>query len=313
MFQQLLNGTTEGLIWALLALGFYIAFRLLDFADMTCEGSFVLGGSSFALLTYWGLNPFLATALSFVFGAIAGMFTGFLHTKLKIPPILSGILTMTALYSINLHIMGPIKGALTNPTVTIPKEDKIVTLLKEIFPAVQTRDLTLLFTLTVVLAMAGFLYWFFGTEIGCAIRATGTNEKMCRAQGINTDTTKIVGLALANGLIALSGCIFSQYNSLADVKLGIGSIVIGLAAIIIGEAVFAWAKNFFLRLCGIVVGAIIYRVILAMIIYFGLPSEDMKLFTALIVIVALGLMSCKSQIKAFFARLFAKKEKEVDD
>ena len=311
MFEQLLNGTTEGLIWGLLALGFYIAFRLLDFADMTCEGSFVLGGATFALLTFSGVNPFLATVLSFVFGSLAGMFTGFLHTKLKIPPILSGILTMTALYSINLHIMGPIKGALTNPTVAIPKDDKIVTILKQFLP-MTNRDLTLLFTLVVVLLMIGFLYWFFGTELGCAIRATGTNEKMCRAQGINTDTTKIVGLALANGLIALSGCIYSQYTSLADVKLGIGSIVIGLAAIIIGEAVFAWAKNFFLRLLGIVIGAIIYRVILAMIIYFGLPSEDMKLFTALIVIVALGLMSCKGQIKAFFTRLFGKKKAEVD-
>ena len=213
---------------------------------------------------------------------------------------------MTALYSINLHIMGPIKGALTNPTVAIPKEDKIVTILKEILP-MSNRDLTLLFTLVVVMIMISFLYWFFGTELGCAIRATGTNEKMCRAQGINTDTTKIVGLALANGLIALSGCIYSQYTSLSDVKLGIGSIVIGLAAIIIGEAVFAWAKNFYLRLCGIVVGAIIYRVILALIIYFGLPSEDMKLFTAIIVIVALGLMSRKGQVNAFFSRLFKKK------
>ena len=312
MLDQLLNGTTEGLIWGLLALGFYIAFRLLDFADMTCEGSFVLGGSVFALLTFWGTNPFLATVLSFVFGCLSGVFTGFLHTKLKIPPILAGILTMTALYSINLHIMGPIKGALTNPTVAIPKEDKIVTILKEFLP-MTNRDLTLIFTLVVVMVMISFLYWFFGTEIGCAIRATGTNEKMCRAQGINTDTTKIIGLALANGLIALSGCIYSQYTSLADVKLGIGSIVIGLAAIIIGEAVFAWAKNFYLRLCGIVVGAIIYRVILALIIYFGLPSEDMKLFTALIVIVALGTMSCKSQIKAFFSRLFTKKNKEVEE
>lgn len=310
MFEQLLNGSTEGLIWGLLALGFYIAFRLLDFADMTCEGSFVLGGSAYALLTFWGTNPFLATVLSFVFGCLAGMFTGFLHTKLKIPPILAGILTMTALYSINLHIMGPIKGALTNPTVAIPKDDKIVTILKQFIP-MTNRDLTLLFTLAVVLVMISFLYWFFGTELGCAIRATGTNEKMCRAQGINTDTTKIVGLALANGLIALSGCIYSQYTSLADVKLGIGSIVIGLAAIIIGEAVFAWAKNFFLRLCGIVVGAIIYRVILALIIYFGLPSEDMKLFTAIIVIVALGVMSCKEQITAFFSRLFGKKKEEV--
>lgn len=311
MFEQLLNGTTEGLIWGLLALGFYIAFRLLDFADMTCEGSFVLGGSAYALLTFWGLNPFVVTVFSFGFGCFAGMFTGLLHTKLKIPPILSGILTMTALYSINLHIMGPIKNALTNPTATIMKEHKIVTILGEFIP-LSNRDLTLIFTLIVVFVMISFLYWFFGTELGCAIRATGTNEKMCRAQGINTDTTKIVGLALANGLIALSGCIYSQYMSLADVKLGIGSIVIGLAAIIIGEAIFAWAKNFYLRLVGIVVGAIIYRVILALIIYFGLPSEDMKLFTAIIVIVALGAMSSKAQIKAFFSRLFGKKKEEVE-
>lgn len=311
MLEQLLNGTTEGLIWGLLALGFYIAFRLLDFADMTCEGSFVLGGAIFALLTFSGINPFIATVLAFVFGSVSGVFTGVLHTKLKIPPILSGILTMTALYSINLHIMGPIKDALTNPTATIGKEHKIVTILKEFLP-LSNRDLTLLFTLVVVFVMISFLYWFFGTEVGCAIRATGTNEKMCRAQGINTDTTKIIGLALANGLIALSGCIYSQYTSLADVKLGIGSIVIGLAAIIIGEAVFAFAKNFYLRLVGIVVGAIIYRVILALIIYFGLPSEDMKLFTAIIVIVALGLMSCKGQIKAFFSRLSPKKKEEVE-
>lgn len=288
MGYMLMTGATEGLIWAVLALGVYISYRILDFADLTCEGSITLGASMTAMLIWKNVNPFLALLISFLTGCVAGIVTGILHTKFKLPPILSGILTMCALYSINIHIMSLGSGASDTSNLSLANFRKEI-LYARIADALHlNRDAaTLLVGVLICLLLICLLYWFFGTEIGASIRATGANEKMCRAQGVNTDMTKIVGLALGNGLIAMAGALYSQYNYYSDVKIGIGSIVIGLASIIIGEALFARFKNFLATLAGIVVGAVIYRVVIAFVFYLGLPSTNMKLITSIIVVVAL--------------------------
>ena len=311
MLNILLSGATQGLIWGLLALGFYIAFRVLDFADMTCEGSITLGATVTALCLWKGVGAFIAMPVAFLSGCIAGCVTGLLHTKLKIPPILSGILTMSALYSINIHIMGAATGAdgTANLSLLNYNSSTVFSLLKNIIP-LSKQNVALIFGAVVVVGIISLLYWFFGTELGCAIRATGNNEKMCRAQGINTDSTKIVGLALANGLIALSGSLLCQYQSYADVKMGVGSIVIGLASIIIGEALFSRVKNFFVRLVGIAVGSVIYRVIVALVIYSGMPSDDLKLMTAVVVVVALSFTTFKSTITKGFKSINEKLRKK---
>ena len=313
MIDILLSGGTQGLIWGLLALGFYIAFRILDFADMTCEGSITLGASVTALCIWHGVNAFLALPIAFLSGCVAGLITGLLHTKLKIPPILSGILTMSALYSINIHVMSAAtgNGGTANVSLLNFSENTIFSIIKTVIPLTKT-NVALIFGAILTVGIISALYWFFGTELGCAIRATGNNEKMCRAQGINTDSTKIVGLALANGLIALAGAMLCQYQGYSDVKMGVGSIVIGLASIIIGEAIFAKAKNFYLRLIGIVVGSIIYRIIVALVIFSGMPADDLKLMTAVVVVVALAFTNFRQQITKAFKHFFSffKKDKE---
>ena len=306
MFEILLSGGTQGLMWGLLALGFYIAFRILDFADMTCEGSITLGATVTSLCLWKGVSVFIAMPLAFLSGCVAGCVTGILHTKLKIAPILSGILTMSALYSVNIHIMGAATGASGTANLSLLKysDSTVFAIIQKILPLSKT-NVALIFGVIVVLGIMALLYWFFGTELGCAIRATGNNEKMCRAQGINTDITKITGLAIANGLIALSGSLLCMYQGYADVKMGVGSIVIALASIIIGEAIFAKARNFFLFLVGIAVGSIIYRVIVALVIYSGMPSDDLKLMTAAVVVAALSLTTFKAPIAKFFAKIKA--------
>lgn len=275
----LLKGISQGLIWALLALGVYLSYRILDFADLSCEGTITLGASVASLLLTKDVNPILAILIAFIAGCLAGVVTGVLHTKLKIPPILSGILTMTALFSINLHIMGSANIQLNSiPTLY----SKLTGLFK-----LNKTNLSLILGALVCIIIMIILYWFFGTELGASIRATGINEKMCRAQGINTDTTKIIGLALSNGFIALSGAFLCQYQGYANINMGVGAIVIGLASIIIGEALFAKVKNFFLALTGIVVGAVIYRVVVAFVLYLNMPADDVKLMTAAVVIAAL--------------------------
>ena len=316
MFNILLSGCTEGLIWGLLALGFYIAFRILDFADMTCEGSITLGASVAALCIWSGVSSFLAMILAFLSGCIAGVVTGFLHTKLKIAPILSGILTMAALFSINIHIMSAATGSegTANLGLLTYSDSTVYSILKELLGLKKTET-ALVFGIVVAFAVIGLLYWFFGTALGCSIRATGNNEKMCRAQGINTDSTKIVGLAIANGLIALSGSMLCQFQGYSDVKMGVGSIVIALASIIIGEAIFARAKNFFVKLLGIIVGSVIYRIIFALVIYSGIPSEDLKLISAAVVVLALAITTYKSKISGAVSKLFSnfKKKGEKDN
>lgn len=275
----ILKGITQGLIWALLALGVYLAFRILDFADMSCEGSFALGGAVVSKMLTAGIHPILGLLVAFLSGCLAGVVTGILHTKLKVPAILSGILTMTALFSVNLHIMGA-------ANLQLNSVETLYDSLKGLLGWTKTNVSLLLGAVVCLLVMLA-LYWFFGTELGSGIRATGVNEKMCRAQGIDTDLTKIIGLALANGLIALSGAFLCQYQGYANITMGVGAIVIGLASIIIGEAIFARSKNFFLTLTGIVTGALLYRVVVAFVLYLNMPAEDVKLMTAVVVVAAL--------------------------
>ena len=304
IFDIILSGASQGLIWGLLALGFFISFRILDFADMTCEGSITLGGAITSLLIWKGVNVLIAMPIAFIAGAAAGAVTGILHTKLKIPPILSGILTMTALYSVNIHVMSFATGVDGTANLSLLKfrDSTVFVALKNVL-GINVRGSTLIIGAVTVALVIATLYWFFGTELGCSIRATGNNEKMCRAQGISTDLMKILGLSIANGLIALSGSLLSQYQSFADVKMGTGSIVIGLASIIIGEAIFVKAKNFAMKMTGIISGAVVYRIIVAIVIYSGMPSDDLKLMTAAVVVIALTVTNFKGSIGELLSKI----------
>ena len=287
------SAVAQGMLWAMLALGVYITFRLLDFADLTCEGSFAMGAciSAVMMVTYH-MNPFISLIFGFLGGAIAGTVTGLLNTKLKIPPILAGILSMISLYSINLRIMSD----KANLPINVREEgvESMVTLVQKLLPeSIRTMSQTT----TVIAACIGVifcvlsvavLYWFFGTELGSAIRATGNNEKMIRALGVNTDHMKLVALALSNGFIALSGSLVAQNQKVADVGSGTGAIVIGLASIVIGEVLFAKATSFKWRLTGIIVGSVVYRMIVAIVLQLGMRSSDLKLLTAILVAVALS-------------------------
>ena len=287
------SAIAQGMLWAMLALGVYITFRLLDFADLTCEGSFAMGACISAVMTVtYHMNPFISLIFGFLGGAIAGTVTGLLNTKLKIPPILAGILSMISLYSINLRIMSD----KANLPINVREEgvESMVTHVQKLIPeSIRTMSQTT----TVIAACIGVifcvlsvavLYWFFGTELGSAIRATGNNEKMIRALGVNTDHMKLVALALSNGFIALSGSLVAQNQKVADVGSGTGAIVIGLASIVIGEVLFAKATSFKWRLTGIIVGSIVYRMIVAIVLQLGMRSSDLKLLTAILVAVALS-------------------------
>ena len=287
------SAVAQGMLWAMLALGVYITFRLLDFADLTCEGSFAMGACISAVMTVtYHMNPFVSLIFGFLGGAIAGTVTGFLNTKLKIPPILAGILSMISLYSINLRIMSD----KANLPINVREEgvESMVTFIQKLLPeSIRTMSQTT----TVIAACIGLvfcvlsvavLYWFFGTELGSAIRATGNNEKMIRALGVNTDHMKLVALALSNGFIALSGSLVAQNQKVADVGSGTGAIVIGLASIVIGEVLFAKATSFKWRLTGIIVGSIVYRMIVAIVLQLGMRSSDLKLLTAILVAAALS-------------------------
>lgn len=283
-------------MWALLSLGVYISYRLLNFADLTCEGSITFGASISALMIRLGVDPFLSLITAFAGGCAAGLVTGLLNTKLKIPPILAGILTMTSLYSINLHVMSAATGTSGTANLALLGYDTIFKKIGGLLGLTTKPFPPLIFGTLIALFVIAALYWFFGTELGCAIRATGSNENMCRAQGIDTDLTKICGLALSNGLIALAGGVLCQYQGFSDVKMGIGSIVIGLASIIIGETVFMRVKNFFFKMLGIIVGAVIYQIIIAFIFKTDIDTNNLKLMSALIITVALSLPVVKNAV-----------------
>ena len=271
----------QGVLWGILALGVYITFRILDIADMSVDGSFVTGGAVCAMLILNGFNPFIAVLISFVSGLLAGLLTGILITKFEIPSILAGILTQLSLYSINLRIMG-------QASVQLLKSETMFTMTEKAL-GLSIPNATLLIGVVSVIVIVALLYWFFGTEIGSAVRATGNNEKMVTAQGISISKTKIIGLMLANGLIALAGALITQSQGYANVSMGVGSIVIGIASIIIGEVLFGKNRSFMIRFVSIIFGSIIYRFIIAFILQIGLNADYLKLITALIVIASLSI------------------------
>lgn len=289
VFNTIISGIDQGLIYAVLALGVYISFRLLDFADLTCEGSFAFGGMvSATLMDSAGIYPILAAIIAMIVGSLAGFITGILNTKFKIPPILSGIITMTGLTSINFMIAG---------RASIGVSDSFVSWL----PLSRSYALLIggLLVCTIIVLV---LYWFFGTEMGASIRATGANEKMARAQGINTSAKKIIALMISNALIALSGALVSQYQYNATTTMGTGMIVVGLAAIIIGETLIPAKRNFAVSLISVIIGSIIYYIIYQFVILAGLQAEHVKLISAIIIVFAL----CLPMIKTFFIK-FGKK------
>jgi len=289
MLQILLGAISLGLLWAVMTIGVYITYRILDIADLSVEGSIAMGAAIAASLIYSGMNPFAASCIALFGGMAAGLVTGLLHTKLKIPALLSGILTMIALYSVNLRIMG-------KANLSLLRMDTVYTKFEEL--GLNHSSAVILFGLLCVTGVVGILYWFFGTEIGSAIRATGNNSQMARAQGINTNNMIILGLVISNGLVALCGALIAQSQSFADVQMGIGSIVIGLASVIIGEVLFG-KKNFFTRLLSLVLGAITYRIIIALVLKMGMPANDLKMFTAITVAIALSLPVFRSYLIPF--------------
>ena len=278
----------QGLIWGIMAIGVYITFRILDVADLTVDGTMATGGATFIMLTMAGVSMPLALLGAFAAGMLAGLVTGLFHTACGIPAILAGILTQLALYSVNLRIMGQ-----ANRPVSSRQYDLLVTQ-----QDVRTLSLEnpILVVGVFVLVIIILLYWFFGTELGASLRATGSNPNMSRAQGINTNFTKVLGLMLSNGLVALSSALLAQYQGFADVNMGRGAIVIGLAAVIIGEVVLdRFFHNFALKLLAVVIGAILYYFVYQVVIWLGLNTDDMKLITALIVAAFLALPYWKSK------------------
>ena len=280
----------QGMIWGVMAIGVYITFRILDVADLTVDGSIATGGAVAVMLIRAGLNPWVALLCAFLSGMLAGFVTGMFHTKCGIPAILSGILTQLALYSINLRIM----DSKANQAVGVDKYPLLVSqrFVRELS---LKNPLPLLLLLTAAIIM--LLYWFFGTEKGCAIRATGANQNMARAQGINTNANVVFGLMLSNGLVALSGALLSQFQGASDVNMGRGAIVIGLAAVIIGEVIFGKLfTNFGLKLLAVSIGAVIYYIVLQIVLQLGLNTNDLKLITALIVAIFLAIPYWKSKM-----------------
>ncbi len=271
----------QGLIWGILAISVFLTFKVLDYADMTVDGSFCTGGATTVMLMLSGHNVYLALLCGTIAGMLAGYVTGLLHTMLKIPPILSGILTQLGLYSVNLAIMGK-----SNQAISVDQYALIVSL--------RFINYSIIMSLIVVAVIIVLLYLFFGSEIGSAIRATGCNQNMARAQGINTGRCIRIGLVVSNGLTAFAGGMYAQYQGNADVNAGRGAIVIGLAAVIIGEVIFGTRHNFALRMAFSVCGAIIYYIVIAVVLQLGLPSTYLKLLSAVLVAIFLGIPAIQS-------------------
>ncbi len=309
LFRSMPGALGQGLIWGIMAIGVYITYKILDVADLTVDGSLATGGAVCALLTVNGASPAVSLLAAIAAGMLAGLVTGFFHTFCGIPAILSGILTQLALYSINLRIMGwegwgADNGTKATLAVSVDKHNLLVSsrYIREMGPENPLPVLAVF----VVVAIA-LLYWFFGTELGSSIRATGSNRNMSRAQGINTNFTTVLGLVLSNGLVALSGGLLAQYQGSATVDMGRGAIVIGLAAVIIGEVIFGrFFHNFALKLLYAVFGAIIYYIVLQVVLRLGLDTNDLKLLTALVVAVFLAVPYWKGK----YFRPGAKSSKE---
>lgn len=294
ILRALPGGIAQGLMWAVLALGVYVTYKILDFADLTVDGSLATGGAVAIVSIAAGMPALVAMLFAFLAGAAAGAITATLNTKLKIPAILSGILTMSALYSVNLHILGE------KPNVSILKTASTYNgMFAKLFSLSVIDDKNLLTIISCVLALiviVAIMYWFFGTEIGSAVRATGCNEKMAKAQGINTDLTKYVALMTSNGLAALSGALIAQYGFSADVNMASGTIVIGLASVVIGELVVGNKFSFWVKLVGVVIGSVLYRLIFTIAVGLGMNTNDLKLITSVIIVLTLCVPMVKAKI-----------------
>lgn len=297
------GAVSQGLIWGIMAIGVYITYRILDVADLTVDGSLGTGGAVCVVLVLNGMPVGVALVAATLAGMLAGLVTGLFHTACGIPAILAGILTQLALYSVNLRIMGTgTGGGKANLPISVDKYSLLVS-------ARYVRALALnnpIFVLLIFCAiLIGVLYWFFGTELGCSLRATGANRHMARAQGINTNVTIVLGLMVSNGLVALAGALLSQYQGFSDINMGRGAIVIGLAAVIIGEVIFGKIfRNFALKLTAAVIGAIIYYIVMNFVLRMGLSTDDLKLLTALVVAVFLTIPYWKGK---YFTKVPVKK------
>ena len=289
MFDLLLPTISQGLLWSLLALGVYITFRVLDIADLTVEGSFPLGASVAVTLLVKDVNPVTAILAAALAGGVAGVVTGLLHTKLRIPALLAGILTMIALYSVNLRIMG-------KANISLGGKETAFTLVESNLGVAYSQAVLLVGLISCVL-FSVLMYWFFGTEIGAAIRATGFNPQMIRAQGVDTNIMLLIGLFFSNALVAVAGSLVAQSNGFADVGMGVGTIVIGLASVIIGEVLFG-TRSFKNSLISVILGSIVYRLVIAIVLQMGMPPNDLKLFTAVLVAIALSLPMVKGKFQS---------------
>ena len=290
LFRAMPGSIAQGMIWGVMALGVYITFRLLDFADLTVDGSIATGAAVSVMLIRAGVSPIATLPIAFLAGALAGMVTGLLNTALGIPGILASILTQISLYSINLNIMGK-----ANQPVSVDNYPLVVSL-RYVTDGSVSRLLFFLGMIVFLLALIAVMYWYFGTEQGHAIRATGCNSNMARAQGINTNFIKVLALMISNGLVALSSALLAQYQGFADVNMGRGAIVIGLAAVIIGEAIFGRIfRNFALRLLSVAFGSILYYLVLQTVIWLGIDTDLLKMLSALVVAVFLAVPYWKTK------------------
>lgn len=284
------GAVSYGIVWGIMAIGVFITFRILDIADLTVDGSIATGGIVFAVLAKNGTNIYLAVFISFIAGCLAGLVTGVLHIFFGIPAILAGILTQLSLYSINLHISDK------NSNVAVSARN-----LKNILLTSGNNTRSIIVGAIFAAVIIGILYWFFGTEIGASIRATGCNQNMARANGINTRFNIIFGLVLSNGIVALSGSLYAQYQGFADINMGRGAIVIGLAAVIVGEVIFGKIfRNFALILTSVVFGGIVYYIVQNFVVWLGLDANDLKLLSAVVVAIFLGLPHWKGQFMSKF-------------
>ena len=294
LLRALPGSVSQGLIWGIMSIGVYITFKILDFADLTVDGTLATGGAVTAMMILNGYSPVVSLVVAFIAGMAAGFITGVLHTVFGIPDILAGILTQIALYSVNLNIT----GGKANQAISVDQFPLIVTL-REI-------SHTILVTAIITIAVIAVLYWFFGTEMGFTIRATGCNPNMSRAQGINTSVAKVIALVFSNGLVGFAGGILAQYQGNCDVNMGRGSIVIGLASVIIGEvlgeALFGKKLNFCGRLLFVAIGSIIYYIVISFVCWLGLPSIDMKLFSAIVVAVFLAVPYMRGKMKTSYRK-----------
>ncbi|MCI6113966.1 MAG: ABC transporter permease [Spirochaetales bacterium] len=300
LINALPGAVSQGLVWGIMALGVYVTYRILDVADLTVDGSLATGGAVCVMMIRAGVNPWVALFAALVAGGVAGLVTALLHTKCGIPAILAGILTQLALYSVNLRIM----GGKSNQPVSVDKYNLIVS---QRYVREFSLSNPMIPIIIVIAAIIGILYWFFGTEKGCSIRATGANKNMARAQGINPDNDIILGLVLSNALVALSGALIAQYQGAVDVNMGRGAIVIGLAAVIIGEVVFKKIKhNFAGTLTFVTLGAVVYYIVIQITLLLGLNTNDLKLITAVIVGLFLALPYWKGKVSDRRSRKGAK-------